>query len=337
MGRLVFVGSANADTIAVVPTLPGPDERLVAERIVSGFGGNAATAAVAAARLGAETAFIGPVSDDELGRRVESGLADEGVDTSGLVRVPEGTGGQSVVLVDRSSGTRAICVQVAPEFTVGSAGAALISGATWVHVDYLGWPAVQPLPAGDLARLSVDAGNDIPGLSLGGVGLYAPTVPALRRAYGALPVRELLERAVAEGAVCVVATDGARGCAGLTAGGSYVEVPAFAVDVVSTLGAGDVFHGALLACLDRGMALPEAMRYANGAAALSCRAVDGRSGIPDFAELDAWVRERRRPGEKRGPSPPAGTASTPRPPRRRTARRSSVSAARASPACPRGR
>jgi len=287
---LVFVGSVNADTIAVVPTLPGQDERLVAERIVSGFGGNAATAAVAAARLGAETAFVGPVSDDELGRRVEASLADEGVDTSGLVRTPEGAGGQSVVLVDRSSGTRAICVQVAPDFTVGPAGAKLIAGAAWVHVDYLGWPAVRPLLGGELSRLSVDAGNDVPDLDLAGVGLYGPTAPALRRAYGALPARELLAQTVSEGVRCVVATDGARGCAGLTADGLYVEVPGFAVDVVSTLGAGDVFHGALLACLHRGMELPEAMRYANGAAALSCRAIDGRSGIPDFAELDTWVR-----------------------------------------------
>lgn len=291
--RLVFVGSVNADTIAVVPRLPAADERLVAERIVHGGGGNAATAAVAAARLGADTAFIGPVSDDELGRHVEALLSSEGVDTSGLVSMPAGTGARSVVLVDQSSGTRAICVQVAPAFAVPETGRAaeLIRAARWVHVDFLGWPAVRRFTGLDLGRVSVDAGNDVPDLTLRGIGLYAPTVPALRKAYGERPVRELLLRAADEGAARVVATDGSHGCHGLDENHRYLQVPGFPVDVVSTLGAGDVFHGALLAAVDQGQRLADAMRYANGAAALSCRAIDGRSGVPTEPELLAWLRE----------------------------------------------
>jgi bifunctional ADP-heptose synthase (sugar kinase/adenylyltransferase) len=59
------------------------------------------------------------------------------------------------------------------------------------------------------------------------------------------------------------------------------------IDVRGTLGAGDVFHGALVAALVREMPLPEALAYANAAAALSCRGLDGRSGIPDDAETRA--------------------------------------------------
>jgi sugar/nucleoside kinase (ribokinase family) len=54
---------------------------------------------------------------------------------------------------------------------------------------------------------------------------------------------------------------------------------------VSTLGAGDVFHGALLAYLVRGASLDDALRAANTAASLSCRALDGRSAIPTLHEL----------------------------------------------------
>jgi sulfofructose kinase len=57
------------------------------------------------------------------------------------------------------------------------------------------------------------------------------------------------------------------------------------VDVVSTLGAGDVFHGALLAELIRGAPLAEALDFANRCAALSCRGLDGRSAIPTMLEL----------------------------------------------------
>jgi sulfofructose kinase len=59
---------------------------------------------------------------------------------------------------------------------------------------------------------------------------------------------------------------------------------------VSTLGAGDVFHGALLAFLVRGASLEEALRAANAAASLSCRALDGRTAIPTIDELEKELR-----------------------------------------------
>ena len=75
----------------------------------------------------------------------------------------------------------------------------------------------------------------------------------------------------------------------LQADGETIGVPAFPVEVVSTLGAGDVFHGALLACLARGLPLRDAAVRANACAALSCRALDGRSAIPDWDELERSV------------------------------------------------
>jgi sugar/nucleoside kinase (ribokinase family) len=69
--------------------------------------------------------------------------------------------------------------------------------------------------------------------------------------------------------------------------------PAFEVDPVSTLGAGDVFHGALLAQLVRDVPLVEALTAASACAALSCRALDGRSAIPTARELDAVLAGSR--------------------------------------------
>lgn len=295
MSRLVFVGSVNHDAIAVVPHLPEADERLLAETLVHAGGGNSATAAVTAARLGADVAFIGPVADDSTGERIRSDLAAEGIDLSGVTPVPAGAGGASVVLVDRSSGTRSICTRALQAFDVGPRGRQLIADADWVHLDHLGWPAVRGiLPRSDSGsgsgpRVSVDAGNPIPDFHPCGVDLYAPTVVALRRAYGDLPVDDLLDRARLDGAGLVVATDGGNGAVALDLDGRRVDVPGFTIDVVSTLGAGDVFHGALLVAVDRGLALPDAIRHANATAAMSCRAIDGRSGIPTATELDAWM------------------------------------------------
>jgi sulfofructose kinase len=59
--------------------------------------------------------------------------------------------------------------------------------------------------------------------------------------------------------------------------------------VASTLGAGDVFHGALVSAIVDGLSLRESMRRASAAAALSCRSIDGRSAIPTNAEINTLI------------------------------------------------
>ncbi|HET7474541.1 MAG TPA: PfkB family carbohydrate kinase [Dermatophilaceae bacterium] len=291
--QVVFVGAATVDSIALVARFPHPDQRVVAEELTSAGGGPAATAAVAAARLGVDCAFIGAVGDDPDGRRIVADLQDEGVDCS-LVRVAAGQrSGASVIVVDRGRGTRAICARPGPDIEVAHA-AHVLRSADWVHTDHAGWASVTAVlsPEAGGPRLSVDAGNPIPGFSPRGVDLYAPTVAALRASYGELATEALLDAALADGAARVVATDGGRGCFGADADGQRAHAPGVPVEVVSTLGAGDVFHGALVAAHVRGLRLGHALRYANATAALSCRGLDGRSAIPTHDTVDASLRAR---------------------------------------------
>jgi len=288
---LVFAGVAALDTIALVPMLPEPDTRLLAEAITQAGGGPAATAAVAAARLGMPAAFIGAVGDDEAGARIVAGLRAENVDVSG-VRVARGTpSAASVVVVESRRQTRAICARPGPQPVIDGAAAGLIRSADWVHVDHLGWgPAwqvIRDLPRPRRPRISVDGGNDIDGLVLGVVDLYVPTLAALWRRYGDLDPGGLLAAALAEGAANVVATRGSAGCVAAGADGTRAEIPGYRAAVISTLGAGDVFHGALVAATARGMPLPESVAYSNAAAALSCAALDGRSAIPSHRDVVA--------------------------------------------------
>ena len=70
-------------------------------------------------------------------------------------------------------------------------------------------------------------------------------------------------------------------------------VPALKTEIVSTLGAGDVFHGALVATQIWNKPIEEAVTIANTVAGLSCRALDGQSGIPTKAELAAFLAGAR--------------------------------------------
>jgi sugar/nucleoside kinase (ribokinase family) len=86
-----------------------------------------------------------------------------------------------------------------------------------------------------------------------------------------------------------VATDGSNGSYAATADGETAYAPGFDVEVLSTLGAGDVFHGALVAAVVHGLPLAAQLEFANATAALSCQGLDGRSRIPSLAEVRAAV------------------------------------------------
>jgi sulfofructose kinase len=268
---VVCVGLATHDTILAVPHHPARDELVLATDVAIAGGGGAATAAVALARLGVSAFFMGLVGDDEAGAFIRAGLEEEGVDVSEL-GVARGRSPQSAIFV--ATDTRAIAAfrGALPSLELTARARELCLHATWVHVDQTGYDAVRAL-RGSIA-LSVDHGNPIEGLDVDGVALYAPTESALRERFGDA------QRALDAGAQLVVVTHGPGGSVAYTRDGEMIEASAPRVEIVSTLGAGDVFHGALLAQLVADVPLPEALAAANACAAASCTALDGRSAIP---------------------------------------------------------
>lgn len=294
---LTFVGAATLDALALVERYPGADERVVASDLRFAGGGPAATAAVTAARLGHDVAFIGAVGADSTGEEIIVGLSTEGVRTDAMVRVEGVESGASLVVITRETATRAITNRPLPRADLTSSRAAreLLAASAWVHTDHIGWrPAMQTL--GDLDHrpsVSYDGGHLVEGFTADGLDLYVPTVDALERRFGKLPVEELLETAARESGGTVVATAGGDGAWALEPGHEPLHVPGFAVEVLSTLGAGDVFHGALLAQVAEGRPLEEAVLRANAVAARSTTGLDGRSAIPDRAALDAFLSEQR--------------------------------------------
>jgi hypothetical protein len=162
-----------------------------------------------------------------------------------------------------------------------------IADASWVHSDHHGWPLVAELwptlsrsPNGR-PKLSVDDGHPIGDPDPALIDLYVPALPVLRRRSGRDQVADAVDWALARGARAVVTTDGGSGSYGRIAGDQLIHQPAADTEVISTLGAGDVFHGALVAATSRGLDLSSAIGYASRIAAMSCEALDGRGAIPD--------------------------------------------------------
>lgn len=286
---LVFVGVATMDTIASVQAYPEADSRTVATDLVRAGGGPAATAAVAAARLAACPALVAAVGDDVDGEAILAELRAEGVNVDAAQVVADARSGASVITVDSSRGTRAILNRPPPQIDFGAARARdLMASAVWVHADQIGLAAFGPLHWPDGAALrSYDGGNPSAGLDLSQLDLYVPTLQQLQTVLQGAGLQragtpaELLRAARAAGAGRVVATDGPHGAYAMDTGTEAVaHVPAAQGSARSTLGAGDVFHGALVAALSTGVDLIASVAIANTVALGSCAALDGRSAIP---------------------------------------------------------
>ncbi|PJG57481.1 PfkB family carbohydrate kinase, partial [Aeromonas cavernicola] len=84
MNRLIVLGSVNADHVLRVPHFPRPGETLTGHSYQVVPGGKGANQAVAAARLGAQVAFIARIGDDAIGHQMKNGFAQDGIDVSAV-------------------------------------------------------------------------------------------------------------------------------------------------------------------------------------------------------------------------------------------------------------
>lgn len=293
--QAVCVGVITIDTIALVDKYPSEDERVVAEEISRAGGGPAAVAAVALSRLGIKSAIVGTIGDDADGKEILNIFAREGVDTSGISVGTTSTAG-SVIVASKERSSRAISTrQPVVQAPINDAAKKLISQAQWLHVDHVGIKRLDEMGVsrGKGPQISFDAGYGVENFDPIVVDLFVPTDRQMALRYPGVDLAVALENDSLKAGNTVVATQGSAGSAGYSPETGLVTAPGFKVEVTSTLGAGDVFHGALVAQIIQGHSLQESMRRANAVAALSCRGLDGQSMIPNTPELDAYLEAHK--------------------------------------------
>lgn len=294
MIRIACVGIAVMDRIYNVETLPSDGGKYVAHGYSEVGGGPAATAAVAAEKLGAQVDFIGRVGDDDTGNRLLEELESLGVNTRFVKRVQQAKSSQSAVLVD-AQGERIIVNYPSPD---------LPGSGDWLReVDFSQWDVVLAdvrwhegtqqafrlaREAGVMTVLDADVTpQDIS--SLVALSDHAAfSAPGLQRLTGTEDVHIGLKSAQTLTNGHVYVTQGARGCYWLE-NGIMRHQPGFRVKVVDTTGAGDVFHGALAISLAQGMPPADAMHFASGVAAMKCTRPGGRAGIPDRDQTRSFL------------------------------------------------
>jgi ribokinase len=302
MKNVLVVGSSNTDMIIRVPHIPRPGETILGGAFSMAAGGKGANQAVAAARAGGRVTFVARVGDDHFGRQALEGFVRDGIDTRLVLATPGAATGIALITVDeRGENSISVASGANALLSVADVEAA---GHAFAAADIVLLQLESPLETVE-AAIRAAKGRGIPvvlnpaparaldDVLLRGVSVLTPNEHEAATLAGIEvesehDMREAAARIRARGPRTVVITLGERGVFA-SSEGSEGLVPAFKVEPVDTTAAGDVFNGALAVALAEKRSLPDALRFAQAAAAISVTRPGAQPSAPTHAEIESFL------------------------------------------------
>ncbi len=308
---VVVFGSLNMDLVAQVARLPQPGETILGHSFTTVPGGKGANQAVAVARLGVSAAMVGRVGADSFGKVLRDRLQSEGIDVEAIALSdsPSGTAliavapdNNQIIVVPGANGEvgEADLKRLTPYFTeaevlllqfeiplsvVQAAAKLAYQAGLVVIVDPA--PVQGPLTPAFAQHISVLTPNQTEAAALTGMDVGDVE--------GAIASAKILQ---SQGIAVVIIKLGALGCVCATEGDVFT-VPAFPVQVIDTVAAGDAFNGGLATALcqegiGRNLSDPAhlklAIRYASAVAALAVTRSGAQSAMPTKADVEAFLQ-----------------------------------------------
>ena len=304
-GKLVVLGSINADHILNLESFPTPGETVTGTQYQIAFGGKGANQAVAAGRSGADIAFIACTGDDDTGERVRQQLISDNIDVAPVSVIANESTGVALIFVN-GEGENVIGIHAganaalspalvdAQQERIAQASALLmqlespvesvLAAARIAHANQT-IVALNPAPARELsdellALVDIITPNETEAEKLTGINV-ASDEDAVRAA-------QVLH---AKGIDTVIITLGSRGVWASVKGDGR-RVPGFKVKAIDTIAAGDTFNGALMTALLEDLALDDAIRFAHAAAAIAVTRKGAQPSVPWRKEIDDFLAEQ---------------------------------------------
>lgn len=304
---LLVIGSSNLDHCLNVARFPLPGETVNSRDYFQAYGGKGANQAVAAARLGIHTRFATTLGDDAPGSAMRDYFSTQGIDTENVFCLAGEQTGMAMIMIDgqgenqivlhRGANTalNADFVRTRLSEVIAACDALLLQ---------LEIPLDGVLAAAEIARrhnrpvfLNPAPYCDLPEHLLRLVDTITPNETETEALTGIRPTDPVSRQAACvvlqqKGIPNVLLTLGETGVyAG--SGDGLQFYPAFSVDARDTTGAGDTFNGAYFAARLRGAALPEAVRFAQAAAALAVQTPGAQTSVPTLAETESFLHAQQ--------------------------------------------
>jgi sulfofructose kinase len=292
-------GISVQDIVMRVKNFPAPGTKIMASDFIITGGGCAANAAVTAARLGGRVQFAGPLgdSDDAISNRIIANLTAEGIDCGGVARVAGGTASVSLILLD-ALGEKTIATRRGVKLggALPADAVKLVAAADAVLVDNRFPEFVMAVCRAAHRRripivIDLDQATKVkdPLLAMG--THVIASAEALRGTTGLEDHAAALQRLGKQLPGFVAVTDGPNGVFWLQAG-DMQHMPAFNIEAIDTLGAGDAFHGAFTIALAENRDIPDCLRFASATAAIKCTRFGGAFGAPKRAEVEDFLKQQ---------------------------------------------
>lgn len=302
MTILVF-GSLNMDLVARVERLPHPGETISGQSFDTIPGGKGANQAVATARLGAPTQMVGRVGNDAFGQTLVKALVAAGVQTDHVMTDSHQHSGVALIAVAQSGENQIIVVPGANGAVNAEDVSRLqiaLSDAKLLLLQFeIPFEAVQAAAklahqAGVLVMVDpAPARSDLPDDFYQTVDILTPNQTEASQLVGF----EVCDRTTAQqaanllhqrGCSTVIIKLGRQGVVVAAAEGNFA-IPAFEVEAVDTVAAGDAFNGGLAVALSEGKPLKQAVIYASAVAALSVTQQGAQPSMPERSQVEQFL------------------------------------------------
>ena len=302
-GKIIVVGSSNTDMIVKADRIPRPGETVIGGVFSMASGGKGGNQAVAAARAGGDVTFVARVGCDAMGGESLAGFAADGVNVDHVVRDSALPSGVALILIGER-GENSIAVASGANAALGAADVRAARGAfdsAAVVVTQLETPLDALIAAKDEAArcgakfiLNPAPARPLDDTILIGASILTPNEGEAELLSGVAIRSDGDARRAARvlrdcGVETVLITLGSRGVYAMS---DEIDalVPAFSVEALDTTAAGDVFNGALAVALANARPLPEAIRFASAAAAISVTRLGAQPSAPRRDEIEEFLR-----------------------------------------------
>lgn len=295
---VVGMGLNSVDFISVVPQFPTVNTKMEMLRFSKQGGGQVATAMAALARWGVKTKYFGKVGEDELGQFSLNSLRQEGVDVSSVTIEPNATNQFAMIIVEGSTGDRTILWNRDERlmYCEGELRKEEVCSGKLLHMDghdvhaalqCARWAKGEGIPTVvDLDKVEPLTSELIKEIDF---IITSSRFPMLYTGISDQKKALFELQKHTSGFLCT--TLGHEGVIALV-NGEFLHVEGFKVDTVDTTGAGDVFHGGFIYGLLKNWEVEEILRFSNAVAALKCRDLGGRKGIPTLEEVQRFLNLR---------------------------------------------
>lgn len=290
---ITVIGSVNMDLVTNTKKFPSQGETVIGDFFKTMPGGKGANQAIAAARLGGQVQFIGRVGDDQFGAELRDVLMNEGIH---LINVEPVT--------HTSTGVATIILSEADNRIIVTPGANDL-----VDIDYIN-SLKEAIVKSDLVLVQFEIPletiryildlcqdhdipiivNPAPAKNLDIKDWMKATFITPNETEAAQLFPETGDISAHPIAKKLVITQGSDGASYLESE-TFKRIPTYSVSVKDTTGAGDTFNGALAVAITEGFEMGEAIKFANGAAALSIQEFGAQSGMPTRKQLENFLKK----------------------------------------------